>query len=579
MEDRLSRLREAGRRPGGLVGLDAHAADLEAYFDALVGEVAPGRGATRAVETGAQPSAQASAQPSAQPGGGRKAAGLVKVKKRACGPVKLLVIYGPSACGKRTLAEAALDRAGFVQFRPAHGSQGPALFGSALDFCKSSVSGVAEMMRGASAPVRGKALLIYDSLGGGTRYSAGALADEIRAALRGKNPPWPVVLVATTQASPGKSGDLSRSADARLEVPHPGWRECHRRLVELFCGEAARGEAPRGDATGCLTPERLLAGAKRAAGGGMVASLTAAYNLSDPISVAVTGRDAAVTAPEDAGSRQDAAVTAPDDARSAPKAVETGRGPVHRAPPMYSGFFEKVRWAISRANEPPDSETYRQVHSAISNEPALAALMLRETYSPHRQSVQAPQGPKGTQARSPLSPPPSGPPQRARRGRGTSAKPSPRPVENPLAEAKRRLAYMSLANGVEEFRGSEGMASEMAAAAFEGMAAQTDPETELSFPMSYTVASARSNSIQRGPGRPPRPGGCPREDRAADKTQGSAGEGDGGGDGETEQGEGEGACCGERGASPWAACNATVTRFATRRLDGALLGLKPASRS
>jgi hypothetical protein len=181
MEDRLSRLREAGRRPGGLVGLDAHAADLEAYLDALVREVAPGRGETRAVETGAQPSAQ--------PGGGRKAAGLVKVKKRACGPVKLLVIYGPSACGKRTLVEAALDRAGFVQFRPAHGSQGPALFGSALDFCKSAVSGVAEMMRGASAPVRGKALLIYDSLGGGTRYSAGALADEIRAALRGKNPP------------------------------------------------------------------------------------------------------------------------------------------------------------------------------------------------------------------------------------------------------------------------------------------------------------------------------------------------------------------------------------------------------
>jgi hypothetical protein len=347
-----------------------------------------------------------------------------------------------------------------------------------------------------------------------------------------------VVLVATTQASPGKSGDLSRSADARLEVPHPGWRECHRRLVELFCGEEAGGEAAGGEATGCLTPERLLVGSKRAAGGGMVASLTAAYNLSAPIAVPGSGQDAAGSAPKD-------------------------EGPVHRAPPMYSGFFEKVRWAISRANEPPDSETYRHVHSAISNEPALAALMLRETYSPPRQPVQSRRAPRGAQ---PTRPPLSPPPNRARRGRGSSAKPSPLSGSDPLAEAKRRLAYMSLANGVEEFRGSEGMASEMAAAAFEGMAAQTDPETELSFPMSYTVASARSNSIQRGPGRPPRPGGCPREDRAADKEKGSAG--DGGGDG---------ACGGEQGASPWAACNATVTRFATRRLDGALLGLKPAS--
>jgi hypothetical protein len=201
---------------------------------------------------------------------------------------------------------------------------------------------------------------------------------------------------------------------------------------------------------------------------------------------------------------------------------------------MYSGFFDKVKWAISRANEPPDSETYRQIHAAISNEPALAALILRETYSPAR-----PPGAKRI------------------------------PRDDPLAEAKRRLAYMSLANGVEEFRGSEGMASEMAAAAFEGMAAQTDPGTELSFPMSYTVASARSSSIQRGPGRPPRPGGCPRDATAAQK--GKRSENDGSGEGDSDQG---GGVC----ESPWGVCSATVTRFATRRLDGALLGYKPSGK-
>lgn len=468
--------------PGGLVGLDAHAADLEAFLNGLVAEAA---------KAGSSPSSASSAssgadddRPASGSGSGsnpRKAQGLVKVKKRADGPVKLLVIYGPSSCGKSTLAEVALERTGFVKFRPAPGSQGASLFGSALDFCKSSVSGVGDMMRGSSA-VRGKALLIYDALGAGTKYSVGALADEIRAVLRTKKPPWPVVLVATSQGTPGKSSDLSRSADARMEVAHPGWKDCNARLQELFGGEEG------------LSPERLLAGAKKAAGGGMVASLTAAYN---------------------------------------PHA--TGKGPrENKAPPMYSGFFEKVGWAVARANEPPDSETYREIHSAISNEPALAALVLRESYRPN--------------ARACFS------------GHCSGAS---LPVDSgPLAEAKRRLAYMSLANGVEEFRGSEGMASETAAAAFEGMAAHTDPEAELSFPMSYTVASARSNSMQRGPGRPPRPGGCPRPNAAAKIASPSTGSDD-------EESEADPVC-----VSPWAACNATVARYATRRLDGALLGLR-----
>ena len=397
MESKLAELAEDGSRKGGLVGLDVQASELSGYLSSLVEEARGGwKGAPE------NPSRRSSKKQ--KPGAEKRET----VPRRPTeGPIRLVLVHGPPMSGKRSLSERAVRESGFEAHRPSHCAHAREVFDGVLDFCKSSAPGVDRMISG-GAKVIGKAVMIFDCLSSSRKYSLTGLVDALRGAMARKLPPWPIVVVATCQVCPGKSSSVTRACDAVIEVSHPGPDDCFRHLTRMF----SRRDGGVGEP---LDEVRLRRACDSEAGGGVVASLTEYYSPRE---------------------------------RS---------GEESRCPPLYSGFVDSVEWALRRSREPPEADTFAQVSSAISNEPALAALILREAPDP----------------------------------------PPPRPTSG-IERARSRLAYMSLSDGVEALRGFDGMSTEVAAASFEMMAVSTSAAPPLPFPRSFSMASARRQYIKSG---------------------------------------------------------------------------------
>jgi hypothetical protein len=363
MEALLASLRETGRRPDGLTGLEDVVRDLTDYLRSVYGP--------------------------------------------PC--ARMVVIHGPPGAGKTSVAEVCLARAGFTVHRPLSAAPARDVIRSAVDFSLSA--GGHYCLTGGVRPA-GKAILVDDVLSVGAKHSPASMLAEIRAALLPRQAPLrPVVLIACSNGLPGKTSEVGKVMEVAFAVSHPPPEACAARLTAMFPA------IPR---------IRVVEACRRAEGGGMVASITALFACDDGTEAARSG-----------------------------------------APPMYASFFERVRWAMRASSRPPDASTFRAVHGAISNEPALAAMILRDTNCPSDASGATPEA---------------------------------------------RLAYMRASDGVELFRGNEGLASEVAAAAFELMALRTNPEAEIRFPGSYSVASARSACATRAAAtaklRPGAIGGC-----------------------------------------------------------------------